>query len=125
MATYHEFTFINIYIRQSLYFRQALQKFKEELEQDTIIKYHLETLYDKLLEGNLLRIIEPYSHVQVPHVAKLINLDKVGLMWVVFDILVRMLTLVLWYMLGNTDLYTCCDELHVITFQHVYGITDM
>lgn len=56
---------------------QALEKYTEELEQDPIIKSHLETLYDKLLEGNLLRIIEPYSHVQVPHVAKLINLNKV------------------------------------------------
>ena len=90
-----------------------------------------------------MRIIEPYSHVQVPHVAKLINLDKVGSMWVAFDILVRMLTLVLWYMLGNTDLCICCDELYVITlhcintcmtshicdhitlYQHMYNITDM
>ena len=49
-----------------------------ELENDPIIKAHLESLYDKLLEGNLLRIIEPYSHVQVGHVAKLINLDNVS-----------------------------------------------
>ena len=57
-------------------FLQALEKYKGELEEDPIIKFHLESLYDKLLEGNLLRIIEPYSHVQVPHVAVLINLDK-------------------------------------------------
>ena len=69
-----------------------------------------------------MRIIEPYSHVQVPHVAKLINLDKVGLMWVVFDILVCMLTLVHWYMLKNTDLYICCD---VITLLTLYDITQM
>ncbi|XP_067934361.1 26S proteasome non-ATPase regulatory subunit 11-like [Watersipora subatra] len=57
-------------------FKKALEKYKGELEEDPIIKFHLESLYDKLLEGNLLRIIEPYSHVQVPHVAVLINLDK-------------------------------------------------
>jgi len=57
-------------------FKKALAKYKTELENDPIIKAHLESLYDKLLEGNLLRIIEPYSHVQVAHVAKLINLDQ-------------------------------------------------
>lgn len=55
-----------------------MAKYKTELENDPIIKAHLESLYDKLLEGNLLRIIEPYSHVQVAHVAKLINLDQVS-----------------------------------------------
>lgn len=67
-----------IHLKSIRYILQALAKFKVELENDPIIKAHLESLYDKLLEGNLLRIIEPYSHVQVGHVAKLINLDNVS-----------------------------------------------
>lgn len=47
------------------YFFQALTKFKKELVDDPIIKAHLNTLYDTMLEQNLCRIIEPYSRVQV------------------------------------------------------------
>jgi len=35
---------------------------------------HLKALYNSLLEQNLLRIIEPYSKVDVSHVALKINL---------------------------------------------------
>lgn len=58
---------------------QSLEKYNTELVQDPIIKTHLSSLYDKLLEGNLLRIIEPYSHVQVAHVSKLIALPVVSM----------------------------------------------
>merc|ERR1712071_695957 len=44
-----------------------------ELVQDPI-KAHLESLYDTMLEQNLCRIIEPYSRVQVSHVARVIAL---------------------------------------------------
>lgn len=47
------------------FFLQALTKFKKELVDDPIIKAHLNTLYDTMLEQNLCRIIEPYSRVQV------------------------------------------------------------
>lgn len=46
-------------------FQQALFDFKKELEEDVIVKAHLGTLYDTMLEQNLCRIIEPYSRVQV------------------------------------------------------------
>jgi 26S proteasome regulatory subunit N6 len=44
-----------------------------ELSNDTIIRNHLSALYDTLLEQNLLRIIEPYSRVEMNHIAKLVR----------------------------------------------------
>lgn len=56
-------------------FQAALTKYKKELVDDAIIKAHLNTLYDTMLEQNLCRIIEPYSRVQVEHIARTINLS--------------------------------------------------
>jgi len=62
-------------IKRSLaQFQQALVDYQVELVQDPIIKAHLESLYDTMLEQNLCRIIEPYSRVQVSHVARVIAL---------------------------------------------------
>merc|ERR1712136_660823 len=60
-------------------FHQTLGQYRQFLEEDPIVKAHLDTLYDDLLEKNLCRIIEPFSRVQVSHVASLIRLpvDKV------------------------------------------------
>jgi len=55
-------------------FQDALNKFKEELSGDPIIQRHFSKLYDNLLEQNLCRIIEPFSRVEVTHIAKLIAL---------------------------------------------------
>ncbi|CAH2010152.1 unnamed protein product [Acanthoscelides obtectus] len=55
-------------------FQQAVKQFKHELEDDPIVRAHLGTLYDNMLEQNLCRIIEPYSRVQVEYVAKTIKL---------------------------------------------------
>lgn len=57
-------------------FQEALGRYKRELVDDPIISAHLETLYDQMLEQNLCRIIEPYSRVQVDHVAKVIALPR-------------------------------------------------
>ena len=46
-------------------FQQALRKYSKQLENDAFISSHLNTLYDQMLEQNLLKIIEPYSKVQV------------------------------------------------------------
>ncbi|RWS17852.1 26S proteasome non-ATPase regulatory subunit 11-like protein [Dinothrombium tinctorium] len=57
-------------------FQMALEQYKAELYNDPIIRAHLDTLYDNMLEQNLCRIIEPYSKVQIDHIAKLIKLPK-------------------------------------------------
>lgn len=36
-----------------------------ELQKDPLIRSHLSALYDTLLEQNLLRVIEPYSSVEL------------------------------------------------------------
>lgn len=40
-----------------------------ELQQDPLIRSHLSLLYDTLLEQNLVRVIEPYSSVELSYVA--------------------------------------------------------
>lgn len=54
--------------------KEILIDFENELRADKIIAAHLDKLYDNLLEKNLLRIIEPFSRVQVNHIAALIKL---------------------------------------------------
>lgn len=44
---------------------QALTEYRAELRDDPIINTHLAKLYDNLLEQNLIRVIEPFSRVQV------------------------------------------------------------
>lgn len=44
---------------------KALTEYKAELRDDPIISTHLTKLYDNLLEQNLIRVIEPFSRVQV------------------------------------------------------------
>jgi len=56
-------------------FQKALVDYKKELVEDTIIQAHLDTLYNTMLGQNLCRIIEPYSRVQVEHVAATIKLS--------------------------------------------------
>lgn len=46
-------------------FEIATKEYEKELEHDVIVKAHLGTLYDTMMEQNLCRIIEPFSRVQV------------------------------------------------------------
>ncbi|GAA5843857.1 hypothetical protein JCM11251_003535 [Rhodosporidiobolus azoricus] len=54
-------------------FERILGERKKELSDDPIIRNHLAALYDTLLEQNLVRIIEPYSRVEIAHVAELVG----------------------------------------------------
>jgi 26S proteasome regulatory subunit N6 len=51
-------------------FEKALRDYKDELSSDPTIRSHLAALYDTLLQQNLLRIVEPYSVVEIDYVAK-------------------------------------------------------
>eukprot|EP00003_Mantamonas_plastica_P011835 TRINITY_DN217_c0_g1_i7.p1 TRINITY_DN217_c0_g1~~TRINITY_DN217_c0_g1_i7.p1 ORF type:complete len:285 (+),score=89.97 TRINITY_DN217_c0_g1_i7:302-1156(+) len=50
-------------------FESVLDKYDSQLRQDAIVNAHLEQLYDNLLEQNLQRIIEPFSKVEIEHIA--------------------------------------------------------
>ena len=56
-------------------YEQALAKFKYELGSDRFIANHLRRLYDAMLEQNLIKVIEPFSRVEIDHVAKIVGLD--------------------------------------------------
>lgn len=56
-------------------FQDALKNYREELCDDKIIETHLSELYDEMLSKNLCRLIEPFSTVEISHVARLIQLD--------------------------------------------------
>lgn len=56
-------------------FEEALQLYGKELSADAIIKSHFNALYDTLLEQNLVKVIEPFSVVEIEHVAQIIGLD--------------------------------------------------
>merc|ERR1739848_940476 len=55
-------------------FNKTIAEYDDELKKDPVVQNHLKSLYDNLLEKNLVRIIEPYSRVQIAHVADTINL---------------------------------------------------
>merc|ERR1712196_605144 len=55
-------------------FEAVLEKYKAQLAEDPIIEYNLSDLNETLLEQNILRILEPFSRVEIAHVAELIEL---------------------------------------------------
>jgi len=57
-------------------FQDVFEKYRDQLEEDPIIKHHLSELRENLLHANLTRLIEPFSRVQISHVAKLIDLPQ-------------------------------------------------
>lgn len=61
-------------------FNLTLSTYADQLT-DPFVQFHLDSLRDKMLEENLIKILKPYTAVQVDHVADKINLtpSEVGL----------------------------------------------
>ncbi|KAK5661038.1 hypothetical protein OQA88_12417 [Cercophora sp. LCS_1] len=56
-------------------YERALSTYRYELGSDTFIRNHLRRLYDAMLEQNLIKVIEPFSCVEIDHIAKMVGLD--------------------------------------------------
>eukprot|EP01087_Luapelamoeba_hula_P000923 TRINITY_DN1068_c0_g1_i1.p1 TRINITY_DN1068_c0_g1~~TRINITY_DN1068_c0_g1_i1.p1 ORF type:complete len:429 (-),score=97.12 TRINITY_DN1068_c0_g1_i1:92-1378(-) len=56
-------------------FYKAREDYKEDLTNDVFVDRNLNQLEDTLFEQNLCRIIEPFSCIEITHVAQLINLS--------------------------------------------------
>ena len=55
-------------------FETTVQKYLSEISQDPVLSHHVRELNERLVEQNLCRIVEPYSRVEIDHVAKLAKL---------------------------------------------------
>jgi len=58
-------------------FKVAVAAHTNYLHTDVLIARHLDILYEKMFEANLLKLIGPFSCVEIAHVAQLIN-QQVG-----------------------------------------------
>ncbi|KAF2455291.1 PCI domain-containing protein [Lineolata rhizophorae] len=56
-------------------YERALSDYRFELGTDRFIASHLRRLYDSMLEQNLIKVIEPFSRVEIDHIAKMVGLD--------------------------------------------------
>jgi 26S proteasome regulatory subunit N6 len=56
-------------------YENALHAYRYELGGDRFIASHLRHLYDSMLEQNLIKVIEPFSRVEISHVAEMVGLD--------------------------------------------------
>ncbi|TKA73930.1 hypothetical protein B0A49_04757 [Cryomyces minteri] len=56
-------------------YERALSDYRYQLGSDRFIANHLRRLYDAMLEQNLIKVIEPFSRVEIDHIAKMVGLD--------------------------------------------------
>lgn len=56
-------------------YEKALSDYRYELGGDVFVRNHLRRLYDAMLEQNLIKVIEPFSRVEIDHIAKMVGLD--------------------------------------------------
>jgi len=58
-------------------FELVRETFKKQIDDDPVVAHHLTDLNETLLEQNILRILEPFSRVEISHVADLMELNVV------------------------------------------------
>ena len=56
-------------------FNAAFGRYRDELQCDSVIRKHFNSLSATMLEKDLCRLVEPYSQVQISHIAKTIGMD--------------------------------------------------
>ena len=49
-------------------FMEVISEYTVVLEQDPVVRFHLETRQESMMEENLIKILKPYSRVQVQYV---------------------------------------------------------
>lgn len=57
-------------------FQQELVTYRDELEGDEVVNHHISVLYETMLEQHLCRCIEPFSKVELDHIARLVGLPE-------------------------------------------------
>ncbi|CAI2347813.1 unnamed protein product [Caenorhabditis sp. 36 PRJEB53466] len=57
-------------------FQATFGAYPQELQMDPVVRKHFHSLSERMLEKDLCRIIEPYSFVQIEHVAEQIGIDR-------------------------------------------------
>lgn len=55
-------------------YERALMSYRSILGSDRFITSHLRRLYDAMLEQNLIKVIEPFSRVEISHIAHMVGL---------------------------------------------------
>lgn len=55
-------------------FENVVLKYSSEINADPVISFHIRSLNERLIEQNLLRIVEPYSRVEIDYVAAWLKL---------------------------------------------------
>ncbi|KAJ1611685.1 26S proteasome regulatory subunit Rpn6-like and PINT domain-containing protein [Cryptosporidium canis] len=57
-------------------FEDALKTYETELSSDIVVHKHISDLYESLMEQNILRILESYSHIEISQLAIFLNLPS-------------------------------------------------
>lgn len=55
---------------------KAFNRYADQLKRDCVIDQHVKSLSNTMLEKDLCRVIEPYSFVEISHIAKTVGLDQ-------------------------------------------------
>jgi 26S proteasome regulatory subunit N6 len=64
------------------------QKYAENLNADPLLVYHLDNLHQELLEKNLIKIIQPYSVVEIDFITRQLQLEM-------YEVLVKLSQMIL------------------------------